>query len=375
MAKAPITLAEKKVLYKKIYDVLGAPVREIQITDSQLDTLYENAIEDYSRLINEWLVDQQWSTISGLNIEDSDFNVAFATKDLSFAKSFSYAYSRQAGLGTNAPAASNWELKQDYIVITANTQYYTIPKNREINEVLWHTPSSLIYDGLSVNGGFIGQEYGWVYNGTQMGTILPSYSTMLGSMDRSMKSKLIRSEMTYRVTGNADGTKTLHLYPVPGGVYQPNGFGLALNTILNGSRVWYWYYDTTNANKNKCLSDNPDIAVVTRPSDPPLKNLSWGNLNASSRVWIRQYMTASAKLLLAYIRGTYSGSLNITDAPITMDYSMFLDDGRNEQEKLTTQLMERLNNLTYETQLTKRANEAEMLNKILGYSPTGIFVI
>jgi hypothetical protein len=374
MAKSPITASERKTLYTKIYNVLGATVRNVQITDAQMDTLYENALEDYSRYINEWLVDQQWSTISGLNIEDSDFSVAFSTKDLTFAKSFSYAYSKQVGLGTNAYGADNWELKQDYITITANTQSYIIPKGREINEVLWYTPSTLFYNGLDSIGGFIGQEYGWQFNGIGLGSILPSYSTMLSSMDRSLKSKLIRSELTYRITGNADGTKTLHLYPVPGGPYQPSGFGTYFDSGLSGSKVWYWYYETTAKNKNKCLADNNDIAVVTRPSDAPIDNLTWGNLNSSSRTWIRLYMTASAKLLLGYIRGTFSGNINITDAQVQMDYSFLLADGRDEKDKLVTELKERLDGLTYEHQLQKRANEAQTLNTILSYSPTGIFI-
>lgn len=375
MAKAPITLAEKKILYKDVYNVLTSPVRVVQITDEQLDTLYKFAVEDYSKFINEWLIDQQWSTIAGLSITDTDFSVAYATKSLDFVKSFSYAYSRQVGLGTNAPAADNWQLKQDYVTITAGTQYYTIPAGREVNEVLWHDPSMLVYDGLAANGGFIGQEFGWVYNGTQMGTILPSYSTMLGAMDREMKSKLIRSQMTYRITGNADGTKTLHLYPVPDGPYQPRGFGDYFNNILNGTKVWYWYYETTPRNKNKCVKENPDIAVITRPNDAPIDNLTWGNLNSTARIWVRQYLIATAKIQLGYTRGTYSGNLNITDAPVQFDYTMFLEDGRTEKQNLIDELKTRLETLTYEAQLTKRANEAEQLNRSLGYVPTGIYVI
>ncbi len=375
MAQGNISLAEKKKLYTKIYHILGAPTREVQITDEQLDTLFENAIEDYSKYINEWLVDQQWSSVSGLNIEEADFDVAFSTKSLDFEKSFTYAYSRQVGLGTNAPGADNWELKKDYITVTANTQTYIIPKGREVNEVLWHDPSFMVYDGLSANGGFIGQEYGWVYNGTQMGTILPSYSTMLGAMDRRMKSKLIRSEMTYRITGNADGTKTLHLYPVPGGPYQPQGFGTYFNHIANGTKVWYFYYETTAKNKNKCMTDNNDIAVVVRPSDAPIKNLTWGNLNDPAKQFIREYLEATAKILLAYIRGTYSGNVNITDATVQMDYSMFHEDGVQQKQGLIDGLKARLELLTYESLLVKKANQAEALNKVLGYVPLPIFVI
>lgn len=376
-----ISAAERKNLYTRIYHQLGYPVREVQITDEQMDTLFCNTLEDYSKYINEWLVDQQWSTLSGLDIADADFSVAFATKDLNFVKSFSYAYSRQVGLGTNAPGATGWELKKDFIVLSSNTQTYIIPKNREVNEVLWHTPSFTAYDGYGgglgydATGGGFGFEAlgaGWSYNGVGAGYIQPAYSTMLASSDRAMKSKLIKSEMSYRITGLADGRKLLHLYPVPGGKYQPYGITNYFAPIIDGTYVWYWYYDTNSSNVNKCLKDNPDIAVVTRPTDVPIDNLSWNKLNAPAKTWVRQYLLALAKSLLGYIRGTYSGSINITDAQVTMDYSYLLQEGKDEKEKLQSDLVERLNNLTYAKQLELRATESEMLNKTLSYVPLGI---
>lgn len=371
---ALISAAERKTLYTKIYHQLGAPIREVELTDEILDTLFCNTLEDYSKYINEWLVDQQWSTLSGLNIEDADFDVAFSTKDLSFINSFTYAYSRQVGLGTNAPGADNWELKKDYITVSAHTQFYIIPKNREVNEVLWTTPNFLAYDTLSPQG-WVGSDYGWSYNGTQLGMVTPAYATMLSAADRSMKSKLMKSEMTYRITGKSDGTKILHLYPVPGGRYHPRGINSYFSNEVDGMRVWYWYYETNSSNKKKCINQNNDIAVVTRPSDAPIDNLSWDKLNAPAKTWVRQYLLANAKYTLGLIRGKYSGEINITDAPVTMDYSFLLDDGKTEKEKLETDLKERLDGLTYVSQLEKRASEAKSLNDALGYQPLPILVI
>ena len=86
-------------------------------------------------------------------------------------------------------------------------------------------------------------------------------------------------------------------------------------------------------------------------------------------------MIANAKILLGYTRGTYGGNLNITDAEVTMDYNMYLEDGRQEKEKLIEDLKARLDTLSYEAQLTKRANEAEQTNRTLGYVPLPIYAI
>lgn len=375
---ALITRPEREKLFKNVYAQLGYGIRKVQITDEQMDVLFENSLEDYSKFINDWLIDQQWSTLSGLNIEDSDFTVAFSTKDLNFVKSFTYAYSRQVGLGTNAPAADNWELKKDFIVLSANTQYYTIPKNREVNEVLWTTPSFMGYNALNSigAGSWIAGEGGWGYGsgGGMAGYVQPAYTSLLAASDRSMKNRIMKSELSYKITGKADGTKILHLYPVPGGAYQPKGLGSNFSRDIDGMMVWYWYYETNSKNKNKCLADNKDIAIVTRPTDVPIENLKWGKLNQTAKTWVRQYLTASAKYLLGLNRGTYSGVIDVTEATVTMDYGFLLDDGRTEKDNLKQELIDRLESLTYESQLTKRANEAEQLNKVLGYSPIGIFI-
>lgn len=368
-----ITAPEREKLFKNVYHQLGMGVREVEITDEQMDTLFCNALEDYSKFINEWLVDQQWGTLSGLNIEEADFDIAFSTKDLNFVKSFTHAYSKQVGLGTNAPSGVNWELKKDVISLSANTQFYTIPKNREVNEVLWATPSFTAYDTLNPVG-WSANEFGWGYGGTMFGYVQPAYSSLLASSDRAMKNRIINSELSYRITGKADGSKLLHLYPVPGGKYQPSGLGSYFSRNVDGMKVWYFYYETNSKNKGKCLSDNSDIAVITRPSDVPIDNLKWSRLNASARTWIRKYLLATSKSLLGAIRGKYSGNLDVTDATIQMDYSFLLEEGKAEVDKLEMGLKERLDGLSYENQLTKRANEAEQLNKILSYSPLGIYI-
>lgn len=376
MAKL-ISDSEKKILYTKIYHELGAPVVKVEILDEQLDTLFCNSLSDYSEQINNWLIDQQWSSISGLDIEEADFTTAFSTKNLDFVKSFTYAYSKQKGFGTNAPAYDNWELKRDFIVLSSCTQTYIIPKNREVNEILWFTPSFNVYDGLNpIN--MVAQDFGWSYgsSGALAGVVQPAYSTMLASADRAMKSKLIKSDMSYRITGRADGTKLLYLYPVPGGIYYPTGLGYnSFNQNVNGMYVWYFYYETNSQNKKKCLKENGDIAVVTRPSDAPIDSLGWDKLNSPAKSWVRRMLLAKSKTLLGTIRGKYQGNLPVTDAPITMDYSYLITEGKEEKDALITELKDRLNLLRYVNQLTDRATEAEMINKILGYVPNGIIVM
>jgi hypothetical protein len=197
-----ISTSDKKKLYLKIKHELGYPLRPFEITDEMLDSFLEMAIEDYSSIVNEWLVHQQWIGLEGLDKENSDFVSAFTTKSNSYMESFTYAYSRQVGLGTNAPAAYGWELKKDYIITSANTQHYIIPAGREVNEVLWETPPEIdggLVDPFALNAWSAGM-LGWSYYGRPAMYVQPTYSTLLAAQDRRMKQRVLQSILTYRIS-------------------------------------------------------------------------------------------------------------------------------------------------------------------------------
>ena len=76
-----------------------------------------------------------------------------------------------------------------------------------------------------------------------------------------------------------------------------------------GGRVWYWYYDVNPDNVNDCLAENKDIIRI--PSDAPLSEIEWLDLNPPARAWVRRYFTALAKETLGRVRGKFSGALKV----------------------------------------------------------------
>jgi len=126
-------------LFTKLRHLLGAPLRSIELEDEQLDSLLELSIEDYSQYIQDWLIESQWSSLYNLNLDTQSLSRAFITKDFNFEERYTYAYSKIVGL----QAGGDWELKKDYIQLVRGQQIYEIPAGREINELLWFTPSEL----------------------------------------------------------------------------------------------------------------------------------------------------------------------------------------------------------------------------------------
>lgn len=361
-----ISNQSKNKLYLQVKHELGYPLRPFEIKDEMMDTYLEMVIEDYSSLVNEWLISQQWINLEGMDRENGDFLNAFTTKSNDYMKSFTFAYSKQVGLGTNAPAHDSWELKRDFIVTSAHTQHYIIPAFREVNEVLWETPPSIdtgLVDPFALNAWSHGMQ-GWSYLGRPAMYVQPTYSTILAAQDRRMKQRVLQSTLTYRITGLATGEKMLHLYPVPGSRFEITS---RWGRHHAGRKVWYWYYDTSNKSRDKCLEDNDDI--IKLPSDPPTKVLKWENINDVARQQIRNLLIAKTKIVIGGIRGFYSGELGVTEKQLTMDYRHLLDEGTKLKEDTEKKIQDQLDKLSQVNLVEERARIAENINKERSYQP------
>ncbi len=359
-----IATKDKEKLYKFVKYELGYPLRPFEIKDEMLNGYLEMVIEDYSAMLNQWLLHQQWVALEGKD-KTTDFFVAFTTKSEDYMHSFTYAYSKQVGLGTNAPADSIWELKRDYITTTKDTQHYIIPANREVNEVLWETPSEIdmgLSDPFSLNVWSPGM-HGWSYLGRPAMYVQPTYSTLLTAQDRRMKQRVLQSLLTYRITGLADGRKILHLYPRPG---EKNEINSKWGKHYAGRKVWYWYYDT-KGDKEKCVKDNPDVVIL--PSDAPADVLRWDQLNDVAKQQIRNLLIAKVKMVIGGIRGFYEGELGATDKSLKMDYRHLLDEGKELKDTTEKEVKELLGQIDQANLVKERAEIAENLNKERSFQP------
>jgi len=377
----PLNDQIKEELFTMIKHRLGAPIRKIELDWDQMCSLLETSIEDYAQRVQDWLIENQWSSLLGNDVNNTDIAFALTTRSLDFESRFSYAYSKQVGLQTRGP----WEMKKDYVTVVANQQVYQVPAGREINEIMWITPNSTDHALYSFAGfgdygfgGGFGQVpfAGWGQGGG-LGNggfyIAPAFDVLLRASDFSLKSKLLRSELTYKVTAGPNGTRLLHLMPIPGSRLSFAGGGLLGGQIgLAGTKVWYYYYDSGD-DRDQCLIDNPDI--IKLPNEVPLSKLRYSDLNEPTRVWVRRYLTSLFKEALGRVRGKFSGSLKVPEAELTMDYDSLLSEGKEEQLKLLEQLDLRLERLSNLKQLENKGVEAESLNKSLSYRPLGLFVI
>ena len=374
---AIINEPERSKFYQKVRHLLGAPLRSVELEDEMMDTLLEYSIDEYSQYVQDWLIESQWTSLYNLNLDTQSLSRAFITKSLDFETRYTYAYSKIVGL----QAGGDWEIKKDYIQLVPNQQIYEIPAGREINEVLWFTPSTLnnLMFGL---GGFAGIGTGTGLGGggglAQIGNMAGSYyltpvfDTLLRMQEVNIQKRIFAGELTYYITALPGGKKALHLLNTPGGKFD---FG---NSELAKGQVWYWNYDTSQGDRDKCLVDNPDIILL--PSDVPFNSMSWYKLNNPAQVWVRRWFVAYCKETLARVRGKFSGNLKTPDGDLTMDYAALSTEAKDEKTKLIDELIGaegRLTRLKPEKVMEREALLAENLNKQLKFRamPRQIYVI
>ena len=228
---------QRTELYTRLRHLLGAPLRSVELEDEQLDSFLQLSIDDYSQYVQDWLIDSQWASLDNLNLSTQSLSKAFLTKSLNYEQRYSYAYSKIVGL----QAGGDSVLKKDYIVLEKNQQIYEIPAGREINELLWFSPSELnnaMFDPWSFGslgaGGGLGGGGGLAQPAGMGGGyfMMPAFDMLLRMQEINIQRRIIAGDLTYRITALPDGKKAIHLMNTPGGKFD---FG---NGTLTKGKVW-----------------------------------------------------------------------------------------------------------------------------------------
>ena len=320
---------ETQELFRITRRKLGCTLRKVELDDDTLCDLLQCAIGDYAQYVQNFIIENQWATLYGKNLTNTDIAFALSVRTLDMAKDYSYYFSKEVGLQNGGP----WELKKDFIKLEKGKQVYVIPAGRTINKVLWITPpttdQALFANyggfGVSFGGGVVGQmglgaatAFGGI-SGYGMGAglwALPAYDVSLMAADLKTKNQLFRSDLVYKVTAGPNGTHLLHLMSTPGSKLTFGAGGVNMYPLQN-CYCWYTYYDTNNNNEEDCMTQNPDVLLT--PDQVPLDKINYTLLNEPAKATVRQLLIGHAAETLSFIRGKFSGNVSMINNPLTMD--------------------------------------------------------
>ncbi len=112
---------------------------------------------------------------------------------------------------------------------------------------------------------------------------------------------------------------------------------------------------------------------MSDPSNVPYKFITYEEINAAGRQWIRKFTLALAKELLGIIRSKY-GSLPIPGGDVTMDGESLKAEGREEKIALLEELKEFLDSVSLTEKAKSEQEQAAANSAVLSRAPLGIYI-
>ena len=371
------------------YKKLGGDVVDIEITPANVYSAYEEAVLEYSYIVNLHQSKNALSSMLGEQTGSFNYNGEItdgpSNVNLKFPR-FQAGYSMRTGDGLAAIAGfggtiqeysasfTPTENKQDYdlqSIISSSSatgeddsgaavpfQGKVEDKRVIITKVFYQSPRAMwrfygYYGGVGVVGNY--STYGQ-YADDSTFEIIPTWQNKLQAMMYEDSITTRTSNYSYEIINN-----NLRLYLNPS--YWDFG---ALD------RIWVRFYVENNS-----WEEDPNyrsgVNGINNMNTLPFDNLPYENINAIGKQWIRKYALALCKEMLGQIRGKFT-TIPIPGESVTLNHADLLSQAKEEQQTLKDKLMEMLKELEYSA-LTKTDQEiTDATQNVLKASPLPIFV-
>ena len=384
-----LTGASLQVAY--VYKKLGGDVVDIELTPANVYSAYEEAVLEYSYIINLHQSHNVMSDFLGMTtgtfnyngeIKEgpSNVNLKFPRYQFAYARRVGDAVATAAGFGgTTAIYSGSFTPVngvQDYDLQTilssasgtgVDDAGNAVPfsgaigdKRVIITKVYYKSPRAMwrfygYYGGIGVVGNY--STYGQFSDDATF-EIIPTWQNKLQAIMYEDSIYTRTSHYSYEIKDNR-----LRLFP------RPDRYGF---DDLD-DRIWVnFYVDQGNAwEENPRYDDGTN--GINNMNTLPFDNLPYENINAIGKQWIRNYCLALCKEMLGQIRGKFT-TMPIPGESVTLNHSELLSQAKDEQEKLKAQLMEQLDKMKY---IDLAKNDQEMTDAAaaaLKNSPLPIFV-
>jgi hypothetical protein len=345
---------------------LGDDVLSVELTRKEIWACFEEATCEYSRLIHETKIKSDLTTVMGINTS-TDFTNKYVKQSLEYQLRMAEPYATEAFVGGSYNATLGYfELengRQDYDiytelkdVVSGTLVYDSLPSGSKgklkVVELFHFEPlaaQTFLLNASNITN-FLATNFNYEsYVNSTVFYVLPIFEDVLrrGMLESAFRVR--RSNYSYEILGSK-----LRIYPIP-------------TTDLQTGRLYMKVMPPHDPLNPSAYTDD-SINGVSGPNNMLLGNLPYNTINQPGRQWIRQYTFALCKELLGLIRSKFS-SIPIPNADLQLNGADLVSQGRDDKEKLQTQMKEFLENMTKAKLLENDALAAENLNKQLRYIP------
>ena len=357
-------VSESVDVAKYVSRKLGHPVMQLEFNSSSIYACFEESISDYSQYINNynvknWLWDHYGTTdrVSG-SMGTGSVEPMHPRLGMAFALSEQYGEAVGVGGSTNMYSGS--------VTLKDGTQVYDLESDAslektgdrlEIQRVFNYGPAAItrFYDPFA--GSFDQRN---MLDNFGMGNVSPAVSFIMRPlhMDISRASqietndRIRKSAFSFELINNK-----LRIFPIP-------------KSSDVGNKVWFQYYIRSEKTAN---SETHTINKVSDPSNVPYQFITYSEINAGGRQWIRKMTLALAKELLGIIRSKYA-SMPLPNGEVSLDGEGLKAEGREEKTTLIEELKEFLESVSLSERARQEQEQADANQAVLAKAPLQIYI-
>jgi hypothetical protein len=372
-----------------IYKKLGGDVVDIELTPNNVYAAYEEAVLEYSYIINlhqgKNVLSDVLGNATGTFDHKGDKKTGPDSVNLKYPR-FQMAYSKKVGQGLSSVAGVGGTVReysasfspqqdiQDYdlqkIIMDAsdsgeddggNAVGFSGKVNDKrvtVTQVFYKSPRAMwrfygYYGGVGVVGNY--STYGQFADDSTF-EIIPTWQNKLQAIMYEDSIYTRTSHYSYELIDNQ-----LRLFPTPS--YW--GFD-------EQDRIWVKFYIDGNA-WDATQDYTGSIDGVNNINTIPFDNLPYNNINAIGKQWIRKYCLALCKEMLGQIRGKFT-TMPIPGETVTLNHAELLAQAKEEQTALKDKLAEMLKEMEYTALIKQDQEKATAAAETFKYSPLPIFV-
>jgi hypothetical protein len=358
---------------KFTYKRLGGDVLDIELTEQNVYANYEEAVLEYSYIVNKHQAKNILGSALGGTTGSFDHrgeitsgpeNVQLKYPKLNFEIAFQIGnkFATEAGVGGEQTIYSaSFDTvadQQDYdlqAIVSSSFPAIVGDKRVKIRQVFYVTPRQMwrfygYYGGLNVVGDY--HTYGQ-YADDSTFQVIPAWQNKIQAISYEDHLYTRTSHYSYEVINNK-----LRIYPIPDTV-SPEKFWFRFT--VDNADIWE---DENNGGEDG----------VNNMNTLPFENIPYENINSIGKQWIRRFALALSKETLGQIRGKFGGSVPIPGENVSLNASDLLSQAKAEQDALREELTKILDELTYDKLIASDKEMVENAKGIMDQSPLKIFV-
>jgi len=357
--------SEADSMYTFVKRKLGDDILSVELTKKQVWACFEESVFEYGKFVNEYMTKSQLSNMLGGSTGSlTGSESRFPRETLEFLMRKAEPYATHASIGGSHDVVSG------SLVLTASKQdydIYTDLKDGDGNLIVSSSANSpqtklRIFDVYHFNPqaayrffdttsavNYLNNEFSFEsFTPETVFYVLPVFEDILRAGQMDISNRVRRSSFSYQLIG----TK-LRIFPRP-------------TSSSSGKKLWL-SIGFVNDGLNPSYTDET-LDGISSPANMPYGNISYTNINSMGRQWIRQYSLACSKEILGLVRSKFS-SVPIPNGDLQLNGSDLISAGKEEKDKLRTELREMFDSLTYDKLIEGQATEATNIQTILKTVP------